>query len=82
MIVAPFPVLTGSGLEVKAPSVPWTDRSDMQAAFSWWHPQKNLRQDASWAGITVTDEVTALAPELYLGHEVNSVFLLGLGQQC
>lgn len=42
---------------------------------------KKLRQDASWTGITVTEEVTALSPELYLGHEVNSVFLSGLGQQ-
>lgn len=44
-------------------------------------PKKYLRQDASWAGITVTEEVTALTPGLYLGREVNSVFLAGLGQQ-
>lgn len=42
---------------------------------------KKLRQDASWTGISVTEEVTALSPELYLGHEVNSVFLAGSGQQ-
>lgn len=37
----PFPCPCWWGWKAKAPSVPWKDRSDVQAAFSWWHPKKD-----------------------------------------
>lgn len=42
---------------------------------------KNPGRDPGWVGNTVTEEVTTLAPELDLGRETNSFFLLHLGQR-